>query len=141
MEPRARQVVVRRAGVGASPGSGNVGIGIKFTESNGEHIVTSLREDGPADLTQQVFEGDKIVAVDGVELVGKSCNEVIDLILGPLGLDVVLTLASSDYLRQDFLSPVAPNTHTSNGLAGSTPNLRSIDSPPSKEFGLLHVHI
>lgn len=140
VEPRGRQVVIRRRGIGASPGTGNVGIGIKFTEDNGEHIVTSLLPEGPADMTRQVMQGDRMVAVDGVALSGKSSNEVIDLILGPPGADLVLTLQSGEYDREEILSPAfqqtpgGPDSHAANGF---TPDLRSIDSPPSKEFELV----
>ena len=125
--------------MGSSPGAGHVGIGIKFTEDNGEHIVTSLLPDGPADATKQVFQGDKMVAVDGVPLYGKSSSEVIDLILGPPGVDLTLTLQSSEYNGEDVLSPgslLPAQSPTSNGREG-TPDLRSLDSPPSKEFELV----
>jgi len=128
--------------VGASPGDGHVGIGIKFTEDNGEHIVTSLLPDGPADATKQVLQGDKMVAVDGVPLYGKSSSEVIDLILGPPGADLILTLQSSEFNGNDVLSPGSlqpdrsPKSHAPNGRQ-EKPDLRSLDSPPAKEFELV----
>ena len=138
VEPRGRQVMIQRRGVGSSPGQGHVGIGIKFTEDQGDHIVTSLLPEGPADATRQVFKGDKMIAVDGVALYGKSSNEVIDLILGPPGMNLTLTLQSGNY--DEILSPglqQTPGSHSSNGLSPSTHDLRSVDSYPSQEFELV----
>ncbi len=138
VEPRVRQAIIRRKRIGASFGTGNVGIGIKFTELNSEHIVTSLLPEGPAELSGLVFKGDRIVAVDGVPIFGKSSNEVIDLILGPPGMDVVLSVQSADYAGQDILSPGFQQTpgsqpnHTTNGSP-----LMSKDSPSSGEFKLV----
>lgn len=135
-----RNVVVRRRGGGTSNGnSKNVGIGIKFREQNGQHIVTSLLPDGPAQQTGKVFEGDVMEAVNDVPLAGKSSDEVIDLILGPPGEDVLLTMRGQ---KQEELSPsiqqtpVGPSNHIS-GNSGITADLKSADSPASREFELV----
>jgi hypothetical protein len=133
VEPRGRQVIIKRSGVGASPASGHVGIGVKFTEDQGQHIVTSLLPDGPADKTKQVFQGDKMIAVDGVPLYGKSSSEVIDLILGPPGADLTLTLQRSDQYR----SPSPSSTSITQKARDVTPDLKSADSPSAEEFELV----
>ena len=134
-----RQVTITRAGLvaGGTPASGNVGIGIKFTEDRGQHIVTSLLPDGPADLTRQIFQGDIMQAVDGLPLSGLTSKDVIDLILGPPGSDLVLTLSgAAENLSQRFQqTPIAPANHTYDESFDS--GLRSKDSPSSKEFELV----
>lgn len=137
-----RNVVVRRRGGGTSNGnSKNVGIGIKFREQNGQHVVTSLLPDGPAQQTGEVFEGDVMEAVNDVPLAGKSSDEVIDLILGPPGEDVLLTMRGQ---KQEELSPsiqqtpVGPGNHNQVvDLSGITADLKSADSPASREFELV----
>jgi len=135
-----RKVVVKRRGNGMGSGGGkNVGIGIKFSKEHSKHFVTSLLPDGPAQLTGQIFEGDEIVAVDDVPLAGKSSDEVIDLILGPPGEELVLTMQTR---KQAQLSPSfqqTPIVQSNRGvdLTGISPELKSMDSPASKEFELV----
>jgi len=137
-----RNVVVRRRGNGTGNGnSKNVGIGIKFREERGQHVVTSLLPDGPAQLTRKVFEGDVMVAVNDVALAGKTSDEVIDLILGPPGEDLMLTVQSQ---KQEDMSPgiqqtpVGPTHHNQvMDLSGITADLKSADSPASREFELV----
>lgn len=128
-------MIIKRSGVGASPASGHVGIGVKFTEDQGQHIVTSLLPDGPADKTKQVFQGDKMIAVDGVPLYGKSSSEVIDLILGPPGADLTLTLQRSDHYSGEN-SPSPGSTSITQKARDITPDLKSLDSPSAEKFEL-----
>jgi hypothetical protein len=130
-------VIIKRSGVGASPASGHVGIGVKFTEDQGQHIVTSLLPDGPADKTKQVFQGDKMIAVDGVPLYGKSCSEVIDLILGPAGADLTLTLQRSDHYSGENSPSPGSTSITQQKARDETPDLKSLDSPSAEEFELV----
>jgi len=137
VEPRGRQVIIKRSGVGASPASGHVGIGVKFRDDQGQHIVTSLLPDGPADKTKQVFQGDKMIAVDGVPLYGKSSSEVIDLILGPPGADLTLTLQRSDHYSGENSPSPGSTSITQQKARDETPDLKSLDSPSAEEFELV----
>ncbi|MGD9498007.1 MAG: S41 family peptidase, partial [Armatimonadota bacterium] len=73
------------------------GIGAELTmeknETTGEFEVTvaNVLPEGPASKTT-LMPGDVIVAVDGVAVRGKSLNDVVEMIRGEGGTDVVLTV-------------------------------------------------
>ena len=91
------------------------------------------RTQGPADMTRQVFQGDKLIAVDGVPLFGKTSDEVIDLILGPAGSDLVLTLVPSGSQQNEhtFISPSFQQTPT--GPGNQTATCTALEASPREE--------
>ncbi len=77
------------------------GIGAELTmeknELTGEFevIVANVLPEGPASKTA-LMAGDVIVAVDGTAVRGKSLNDVVNMIRGQGGTDVVLTVRHAD---------------------------------------------
>ena len=77
------------------------GIGAELTmeqnERTGEDEVTvaNVLPEGPASRTA-LMAGDVIVAVDGAAVRGKSLNDVVNMIRGEGGTDVVLTVRHAD---------------------------------------------
>ena len=67
------------------------GIGVVIQKS-GEYVeITGFTEDSPSKRVG-VKQGDKIVAVDGVDVVGKSMDEIRSMIMGELDTDVSITV-------------------------------------------------
>lgn len=68
------------------------GIGAVLSDFGGQGIfVADIFDDSPA-YYSGLLEGDVIIAVLGVPLVGKSVQEAVSLIRGKVGTDVVLTI-------------------------------------------------
>ena len=70
-----------------------VGIQVRPHEEGGLSVV-GVFDEGPAS-TAGVEVGDRVVAVDGNNIVGKSTNDIIALIRGPRGEDVTLGIERS----------------------------------------------
>ena len=71
-----------------------VGIQVRPHEEGGLSVV-GVFEEGPAHGAG-VAEGDRIVAVDGNNIVGEATNDIIALIRGPRGEDVTLGIERND---------------------------------------------
>ena len=70
------------------------GIGIELGLENGWFTVVESIHDGPASRAG-VAKGDRLIALDGESLKGKKLLQVIDLLRGPRGSAVGLTLVRS----------------------------------------------
>lgn len=89
-------------GGGSGGGGGGVteakampaGIGISLSPiHSGGMLVANLVPGGPAALTGKVLMGDELLAVDGRLIAGSSIPDVIRLVLGPSGTQVMSSLA------------------------------------------------
>jgi carboxyl-terminal processing protease len=67
------------------------GLGIEVTQENGVVKVVSPIEGTPADRAG-VQPGDFITQVDGESVMGLTLNEAVDLMRGPVGSDITLTI-------------------------------------------------
>jgi carboxyl-terminal processing protease len=67
------------------------GLGIEVTQENGFVKVVSPIEGTPADRAG-VQPGDLISAVDGESVLGLTLNEAVDLMRGPVGSDITITV-------------------------------------------------
>ena len=68
-----------------------VGIGIRYTELDGEILVREVLRDSPAQKAG-IQEGDIITAVDGVSCKENSLDDVVKLVTGKVGTKVTLTI-------------------------------------------------
>jgi carboxyl-terminal processing protease len=68
------------------------GLGIEVTQENGIVKVVSPIEGTPADRAG-VKPGDLIVEVDGESVSGLTLNEAVDMMRGPVGSDITLTIS------------------------------------------------
>ena len=67
------------------------GLGIEVTQENGFVKVVSPIEGTPADRAG-VQPGDFITQVDGESVMGLTLNEAVDMMRGPVGSDITLTI-------------------------------------------------
>ena len=77
------------------------GIGAQLTEDDGYCTISSLVPGGPADKSKQLNEKDRIVAVaqgnqPPVDVVDMELGRVVQLIRGPKGTEVRLTISPAD---------------------------------------------
>lgn len=71
------------------------GIGVQFHIKNDEPVVVSAIEGTPA-AAVGILPNDVLVSADGVELKGKSTNEIVSLIRGEKGSEVTLMIRRGD---------------------------------------------
>ncbi len=74
------------------------GLGIEVTQENGVVKVVSPIEGTPADRAG-VQPGDFITQVNGESVMGLTLNEAVDLMRGPVGSDITLTIAPRGHAR------------------------------------------
>lgn len=67
------------------------GLGIEVTQENGIVKVVSPIEDTPADRAG-IEPGDLITQVNGESVVGLNLNEAVDLMRGPVGSEITITI-------------------------------------------------
>jgi carboxyl-terminal processing protease len=67
------------------------GIGAEVTEKDGQVVIVAPMDGSPASAAG-VRPGDIIVKVDGVDMTGKSIDQVISKVLGPAGTKVTISL-------------------------------------------------
>ncbi|TPE53765.1 S41 family peptidase [Amaricoccus solimangrovi] len=67
------------------------GLGIEVTQENGVVKVVSPIEDTPADKAG-IKPGDLITQVDGESVVGLNLNDAVDLMRGPVGSEITITI-------------------------------------------------
>jgi carboxyl-terminal processing protease len=77
------------------------GIGAQLTDDEGYCTINSLIRGGPADKSKQVNEKDRIIAVaqsnsPPVDVVNMQLDKVVQLIRGPKGTQVRLTISPAD---------------------------------------------
>ncbi len=70
------------------------GIGAQVQNSNGQTIIVSIFPNSPA-LRAGLAAGDVILKVNGRDVSGLSVDQVVNLILGPAGTPVTLTISDS----------------------------------------------
>ncbi len=68
------------------------GLGIEVTQEEGWVKVVSPMDGTPADAAG-ILAGDFITAVDGESLMGLTLDEAVDLMRGPVGSEIVITIA------------------------------------------------
>jgi carboxyl-terminal processing protease len=68
------------------------GVGMEVDMKEDAVVVVSPLKDSPAERAG-LEPGDKVLAVDGESIVGNTLDEAIDLIRGPLGTTVTLTIS------------------------------------------------
>jgi len=98
-----------RGGAGGGGGAGAkgmpAGIGISLSPlQSGGMLVANLVPGGPAALTGKVHMGDELKAVDGRLIAGSNIPDVIRLILGPSGTQVMSPLFNGASLSLDATS-------------------------------------
>lgn len=67
------------------------GVGIQMLAEDGYVVVYKVLSDGPASRSE-IRDGDRILAVDGTDIVGYDTEQAAMLIRGDLGTEVTLTL-------------------------------------------------
>ena len=104
-----------------------VGAYLKMDTEVGYAQIESFIEGGSAKESGDIKVGDYVVAVDGMEMYGKTLNEVVSYIRGPEGTTVTLTLEGED------------------GKKDVTLERRKIDTPTveysEKENGIWYIKI
>jgi carboxyl-terminal processing protease len=68
------------------------GLGIEVTQENGFVKVVSPMDDTPADRAG-IKTGDLITHVDGESVMGLTLNEAVDMMRGPVGSEITITVA------------------------------------------------
>ncbi|MDP4180569.1 MAG: S41 family peptidase [Bacillota bacterium] len=66
-----------------------VGIGIAFNQLDGQYIVEEVYKDSPAEKAG-IATGDKIISVDGQSISKKGSQDVVKMISGKKGTDVIM---------------------------------------------------
>ena len=94
LDPHSRFVDAAHIAQAGDPAQGDFGgIGIAVEAKPGFLGVISL---GPSLAKSKIAPGDKIEAIDGISLLGLSEDDAIDLLKGPKGSKVTLTLVRGD---------------------------------------------
>ena len=68
------------------------GIGIQLRDDIDGFTIIKVIEDGPADVSGDVRVGDKIIAIDREPIIGLDSIDVVEMIRGPEGSQVSLTI-------------------------------------------------
>ncbi|MCL2199752.1 MAG: S41 family peptidase [Defluviitaleaceae bacterium] len=68
-----------------------IGVHISVEEDDPFITITNTFRDAPA-ANAGILPGDKIVAVDGIEVIGRQREDVVSMITGPAGTTVTLTI-------------------------------------------------
>lgn len=71
------------------------GLGIEVTQENGFVKVVSPMDGTPADIAG-VEAGDFITHVDGEPVLGLTLNEAVDMMRGPVGSDILITIVREE---------------------------------------------
>ncbi len=100
--PGIRHVHVRRQVLNPALNLSQAGVGMGFERnpSDGSFAVCSLLPRGSCRRSGKVFLRDCLLAVDNVDVVGKTVEEVSSMIQGPEDTDVLLTVETLDGLRE-----------------------------------------
>src|SRR6185503_19076105 len=68
------------------------GIGAQLRDDLSGFTIVRIVDGGPASLNNRLKIGDKIIAVDHEPVVGMEITEAVELIRGPQGSSIVLTV-------------------------------------------------
>lgn len=71
------------------------GLGIEVTQENGFVKVVAPMDGTPADRAG-ILAGDLITAVDGESVMGLTLNDAVDLMRGPVGSEITITVSRQD---------------------------------------------
>jgi len=71
------------------------GLGIEVTQENGFVKVVTPMDDTPADRAG-ILPGDLITHVNGESVMGLTLNEAVDLMRGPVGSEITITVSRAD---------------------------------------------
>lgn len=74
-----------------------VGIGVQLVQEDDYVVVTRVFLDGPAEKAGLIVH-DRLIAVDGVSIVGFTPQEAASLIIGDEGTDVIITVDRNGYI-------------------------------------------
>ncbi len=74
------------------------GLGIEVTQENGFVKVVTPMDDTPADRAG-IRPGDLITAVDGESVLGLTLNDAVDLMRGPVGSEIIITVSREDVVE------------------------------------------
>ena len=77
-----------------------IGIVIGVKDSTGEILVQDVYEDTPASRAK-IKAGDIIIKVDGIDVVGKTIDEVVKYTKKAVGADVILSIISQDKTERE----------------------------------------
>ncbi len=80
-----------------------VGVGIVIEDKNGQTVITDVLEDSPAS-DAGLRAGDVILAVDGTPTVGRTLEQVSQMIRGNEGTQVVLTIRRAGAEQQQMIT-------------------------------------
>ena len=83
------------------------GVGVSLVNIDGYCTIMSILKNTPAE-TSPLVQGDKIIKVNGENVVNTDIDVIISKIKGPVGTEVVLTILSSDGTIKDV--PIIRNT-------------------------------
>ncbi len=72
------------------------GVGVSLVMIDGYCTIMSILDDSPAQKTTSLKVGDKIVKVNGTDVVNMDIDLIINRTRGPVGEEVVLTILSED---------------------------------------------
>ena len=72
-----------------------LGVTLKLS-SGGEYYIKRMERGGPAERSKSIKAGDKLLAVDRKQVTGVEYNHLAQLVLGPEGSEVTLTLKRED---------------------------------------------
>lgn len=116
-----------------------VGVQIEYDEQSAVRIVTPL-EGTPAHRAG-IHPGDVITQIDGKSIYGLSLDQVVDLITGPAGTEVTLTIErkEADSGVTEKLTDATDSTAIATdaapiaNLAGADPDAPDADAPASDE--------
>ncbi|XP_040886624.1 multiple PDZ domain protein isoform X2 [Toxotes jaculatrix] len=99
--------------------SANSGLGINLEANSGHHYIRSVLPEGPVGRSGKLFNGDELLEVNGISLIGKTHKEVIR-ILRELPLCVYMTCCRPAPHLQTDLDAVQPQPE----VLSSTPQLK-----------------
>lgn len=72
------------------------GVGVSLVMIDGYCTIMSILDDSPAQKTTNLKVGDKIIGVNGTDVVNMDIDLIINRTRGPVGEEVVLTILSDD---------------------------------------------
>ncbi len=75
---------------------GYAGIGVSFTVRNDKITIMEVFKNGPSDIAM-LERGDRIIAIEGKDVIGIEQNEVPKLLKGPAGTSVKVTVERPDW--------------------------------------------
>ena len=99
-----RTVLVQREkldpSLGLEAGQAGIGMGFERDPRDGSFLVCTLLPRGSCRKNGGIFLNDRLLSVDDIPVQGKSVAEVAEIILGPEGTDVALTVETLDGVQE-----------------------------------------